>query len=305
MIQTRLAPTLTASSQYGVADRMLIGVTGATTVSGTVGIFANSGFSYGVGYGAIAASWTSGSFTCKHRIESINVLQSLNKTITISGNIYQNTGTARTFLINLGYASVNNNFTTVTNISTSPGIIVSSGTVTPFSFTSTLNSVGILNGLEINVYDNSTNTVTNVTYAISDLQFVIGTALSSYPFVDYSTELIKCRRYLPVGIYSNDISTSSIGFCNTSTSGIVIVNYFTTARISPSGISNIIPANFSILLAKNGSLINTNTILFSNAGLYNAELNLTFNNFGSKANDSILFYSNNITSMLYFTGCEL
>jgi hypothetical protein len=199
LIQQIPAPTLTAALQYGAADMHMIGVTGGTGVSGTAGVLANAGFSCGVGYGAIAASWTGGQFIHKHRMPGINTKKYNGKTVTVSGKIYQDTGGSRNITVSLGKPTTTlDTFSAVTNLGTSSAIPVASATVTPFSLTLTLGATDASLGLEILTTDNAANTVSNKNYAISDLQIEPGTNVSTFEQPDEFLELQVCRTFFPV-----------------------------------------------------------------------------------------------------------
>ena len=196
LIQQRTAPTLTAALQYGVADRHLIGVTGATGVSGTVGVLTNAGFSCGVGYGAIAASWTAGQFIHKHRIEAANTKSFNSKTVTVSGKLYQDTGGSRNFTVSIGKPTTTaDTFSAVTDLGTSSAVAVASGTVTSFSYTLALGSTDASLGLEVLITDNAANTVASKNYAVSDLQVEIGSVATVFEQRPYGLELALCERY--------------------------------------------------------------------------------------------------------------
>ncbi len=196
LVQLMAAPTLTAALQYGAAEGHLVGVTSGTSLSGTVGVLANTGFSCGVGYGAIAASWTTGQFIHKNRIEGANTKQLNGKTVTVSGKIYQDTGGSRNFTVSLGKPTTTlDTFSAVTNLGTSGAVAVPSGVVTPFTYTLALGSTDASLGLEALITDNAANTVVTKNYAISDLQLEIGSVASTFEQRSIATETALCQRY--------------------------------------------------------------------------------------------------------------
>lgn len=189
------APTITAALQYGAVDMHLVGAPGGSALSGTVGALANSGFTYGYGVGAVAASWTAGQFNAKHRIESANTVDLASKTITISGKVYHDFGSSRNFQVILNKANAADNFSAVTNIASAATFAVPSGTVTSFLLTATLGASDAANGLEISVYDAATNTVSNKNAAVGDLQLEIGSAASAFEHRPFGLELAMVERY--------------------------------------------------------------------------------------------------------------
>ncbi|SDN52151.1 hypothetical protein SAMN05720382_105325 [Polaromonas sp. JS666] len=200
LVQQRSAPTLTAALQYGAADRHLVGVTGGTSLSGTVNVLPNTGFSCGIGYGAVAASWTTGSFILKHRIEGANTKQFNGKTITVSGKLYQDTGGSRNLTVSLGKPTTTlDTFSAVTNLGTSSAIAVPSGTVTAFSYTLAMGSTDASLGLEVLITDNTTNTVSNKNYLVGDLQVEIGSVATVFEQRQIQTETALAQRYYETG----------------------------------------------------------------------------------------------------------
>lgn len=196
LVQQSAAPTLTAALQYGAADQHQIGVTGGTSVSGTVGVLSNTGFSCGVGYGAIAASWTTGQFIYKHRMEGANTKFLNSKSVTVSGKLYQDTGGARNFTVSVGKPTTTlDNFSAVTTLGTSAAIPVSTGTVTPFSYTLAMGATDAALGLEVLFTDNTANTVATKNYVVGDLQVEIGAVASVFEQRPYQLEVVLCKRY--------------------------------------------------------------------------------------------------------------
>jgi hypothetical protein len=229
--------TLTAALQYGVADMHLIGVTSGTGVSGSVGVLSNTGFTCGVGYGAIAASWTTGQFIHKHRMRGNNTKKHNGKTVTISGNIYQDTGGTRNFTISLGKPTTTlDTFSAVTNLSTSSAKAVATATVTPFSFTVTLGSTDASLGLEILITDNAANTVSSKNYAISDLQLEPGSTASTFEQPVYETELRISQTYLPVWKFTATNARGPTGQCFSATDSLIPLPNPVPTRVPITGI---------------------------------------------------------------------
>jgi hypothetical protein len=195
-VQQRSAPTLTAALQYGVADRHQVGVTGATGLAGTVNVLASTGFSCGIGYGAVAASWTTGSFIFKHRIEGANTKQFNSKTITVSGKLYQDTGGSRNLTVAFNKPTTTlDTFSAVTNLGTSSAIAVPTGVVTSFSYTLAMGATDASLGLEVLITDSATNTVVTKNYIVGDLQVEIGSVATVFEQRPIQLELLLCLRY--------------------------------------------------------------------------------------------------------------
>lgn len=304
LVQTRTAPTLTAALQYGAADRHLIGVTSGTSVSGTAGVLSNAGFSCGVGYGAIAASWTTGQFIHKHRIESVNTKQFNSKTVTVSGKIYQDTGGSRNFTVSIGKPTTTaDTFSAVTNLGTSGATAVASATVTSFSYTLALAATDASLGLEILFTDNAANTVVTKNYAISDLQIEIGSVASVFEQIDYQVSLARCRRYLPAFVSSGAGSTvPGLGTAYVTTSTLLNTPFEVEARVAPTGITVSAASHFEVGDGLN-VYVSLSALTYSGSGKKAAVLDSVH---GAQGQFRPMFMrSNSASGLILFTGCEL
>lgn len=194
-VKQRAAPTLTAAYQYGAVDRFMAAVGGGTGISGTIGQLSNSGFSSGLGVGAVAASWTTGNVLVQQRIEAANVKDMNGKVVTFSGKVYHDFGSTRTIAVSLRKPTALDNHTSQTVLGTDGSFSAPSGVVTSFSFTVTLGATDADNGLAVLVYDNAVNTVTNKNFAVGDLQLEIGSVATPFEQRPFGLELMLCQRY--------------------------------------------------------------------------------------------------------------
>jgi len=268
--QLPTAPTLTAALQYGLADMHLIGVTSGTGVSGTVGVLSNTGFSCGVGYGAIAASWTTGQFIYKTRMPGINTKRFNSKTVVVSGNIYQDTGGSRNITVSLGKPTTTlDTFSAVTNLGTSSAIPVATATVTPFSYSLALGSTDASLGIEILITDNAANTVSSKNYAISDLQFELGSTATTFEQPDEFLELQICRSFLPVIRCAGSGAIESLGIStNYSTTVSHFVAQFPPTRARITGIAVSSVTKFFISDVVGGVIATTNVTFGAGNGSF-------------------------------------
>ena len=201
LVQQRSAPTLSASYQYGVADRMMVAAISGSGFAGTVGVLANAGFTSGVGYGAVSASWTGGQIAIQQRLESKDVADLNGKTITVSCKVYHDFGTSRNFQIRVQKPTALDNHTSATILGNSAGIPVASGVVTTISFQLTLGSTDATNGLAVLVFDGGTATVSSKNAVIGDLQLEEGAAATALDIRPYALEYALCSRFYQ-GVYA-------------------------------------------------------------------------------------------------------
>lgn len=236
LVQQIAAPTLTAADQYGAADMHQISVSGGTSISGTAGVATNTGFDSEVGYGAIAASWTTGQFLLRHRISYRNTIDLNGETITVSGKLYQDTGGSRTFTIGLRRPTTTADvFSALTTITEAGSQVVATGAVTPFSFTYTLGSTDASKGLEITIFDSAANTVSNKNYLIGDLRLDKG-SIAKRSWRHYEDELWLCYYYYYRIFPGIAYGVLGDGTANTATTSVIWIKPPRPMRIAPSGI---------------------------------------------------------------------
>lgn len=195
-VAQRAATTLTNVLQYGQVDRWQGSIVGGTGVTGTLtrgtGI---PGFASGSSCLMSGTSFTVGKPYWETRLESLNV-QDLNlKTITISGKLFQDTGTTQTFQVGVTNATVADTFTTQNTLGTSSGISVPSGTPTPFSFTVAISNTSVVYGVAVQVYLTSGITVSNKNFALGDAQLEVGAVATPLEQRFYGIEVALCQRY--------------------------------------------------------------------------------------------------------------
>jgi hypothetical protein len=225
---------------YGGADGFCSSVNGTLdsgnisqlTTGPSVGV---QGFSHG--FTNLTVS-TGGSILHQHRMSYLDTFDMSGKQVTISCKAYQDTGstitTAQLSLIK-PTASVDT-FSAQTTLQTSGNITIPSGVLTPLTFTTTaLGASDASLGLAAALYIPFASAITTKNFTITDLQVEIGTAASTFEFVDIATDLQRCKRTLqcfPVGSIDFIGSNQSAGANNSYTMPMKV-----SMRATPTSIS--------------------------------------------------------------------
>jgi beta-glucanase (GH16 family) len=183
----------------------------------------------------IYGSMTNGTPYWAQRIEAANVTDLNNKTVTVSGLLYQDTGSTQSFSARLARSGTLDNWSgTVTSIAASANISVPSGVVTPFSATFTLGATDATNGLMAEVFTSSTVTCTNKNFALSDWQLELGSVKTPFEMRPIGVELALCQRY-----YQNYPSGSvpQVYVNGSSVVGSLTLQYKVSMRATPTSTS--------------------------------------------------------------------
>jgi len=196
-IAQRATVTLTGVAQYGQTDRMQVWCSSGTSISGTIAQGTSSGFISGYYAGASAASWTTGQFIFQQKIEALNVQDLNSKTVTVSCNVYQDTGGTRNFVIGLVKPSAPNDWTSNSLIggSYSSAKAATTGVVTTISASFILGATDATNGVMVQIVDSTANTIVNKNYFVGDLQLEISPVATTFEQRPYGMELALCQYY--------------------------------------------------------------------------------------------------------------
>lgn len=192
-----------AAVSYG-ADRWLAGISGGSSVTASTLKSSLGGTSSGTGV-FITGTFTTGNPYFAQRIEAANVVDMNSKTVTLSGLVYQDTGSSQNFVPRLTKANALDNWSASTTVATGTAFAVPSGVVTPFEVQFTLGSTDATNGLMVEVYAASAITVTSKNFAISDMQLEIGSRKTPFEVRPIGVELMMCQRYFEKS-YRQDIT---------------------------------------------------------------------------------------------------
>ena len=194
-IAQRGVVSLASVAAVYATDRFLMGIVSGTGISANAFKGAYAGSSSGYGH-YFSGSMTGGTPYWCQRIEQANIADLAGKSITISGLLYQDTGSSQTFSLRLTKAASADNWSTAgTVIGTNTSIIVPSAVSTPFSVTFTLGASDAGTGLMVEVYTTSTVTCTSKYFALTDLQLEKGAVATPFEFRPIGTELAFCQRY--------------------------------------------------------------------------------------------------------------
>lgn len=196
-IRQRSAPTLSASPQYGQCDRWIMAASGGTGVSGLIASAAMpdaTNTSEGVGFGAVAASWTNAQPYVEQRIEQANTWSLGRSSGIFSGCIYHDFGSTTNFTIYLKKANSADNFGASTVLA-STVVSVPSGTTTKFSLPYSFSAADAQNGVSVVVQQTATSVVANKNLLFSDMQLERGSVVTPFEQRPYGLELALCQRY--------------------------------------------------------------------------------------------------------------
>jgi hypothetical protein len=195
-VAQRAAPTITATPQYGQADRFVAYISGGTGISGTINQGADAQFKSGYRLWMSSLSYTSGTWAIQQKIESFNSIGLNGSTVTVSFKLYHDFGSSRTVTVQLAKANALDNFSTVTAIS-SPYIspALTSGAYSNVSCSFAIGASDATNGLLLQINDSSATTVSAKNVIIGDVQLEPGPVATPFERRPIGTELALCQRY--------------------------------------------------------------------------------------------------------------
>ena len=209
--QRGLAVAVTNAGVYG-ADRWIAYNIGGTSLSAITGADASGLGGATNRYIYNSGTWTSGQPGFAQRIEANNCYDLNSNSVTISGKIYHNFGSNQNFTLLLQAATVSDNFTSTTTLSTSTISAVPTGVLTSFTKTVALGSSDATNGLQVQVYLTSAITVTSKFVAITDMQLEKGSVATSFDVRPYTTELALCQRYFCKNSSTTVVATNGTAY---------------------------------------------------------------------------------------------
>ena len=188
--------SFSATGNSYTADRFN---SGGQTSTVTQSSDAPTGFTYSMSIAANSAAYG----TFEQRIESVNCVDLVGQSVTISFYAKATTGGASGIVIALSYANSVDNFSSTTSIGTST---TSALTSTWTRYTATFNSLpsGAANGLRFFVYNNAGGS-SAITYLVTGVQLEKGSVATAFEYRNYQQELAMCQRY-----YQGTASTLAI-----------------------------------------------------------------------------------------------
>jgi hypothetical protein len=204
-VAQRAAPTITATPQYGQADRFVAYISGGTGISGTINQGADAQFKSGYRLWLASLSYTSGTWAIQQRIESFNSIGLNGSTVTVSFKLYHDFGSSRTVGVSLAKANAVDNFSSVTAIATgytSPALTSNAYSNVSCSFV--IGASDATNGLMLQIADSSATTVSAKNLIIGDVQLEIGPVATPFERRPIGTELALCQRYFLRGNFKTN-----------------------------------------------------------------------------------------------------
>lgn len=158
------------------------------------------------------------------RIESKNCLDLASQTVTLSVDLANSLLTSITWQVS--YATVTDNFTSITGISS--GTFTVNSTLTTYSVQISL-PANAINGLQINL---TAGAQTSGTWKIGNVQLEKGSQATAFEWRSYGTELALCQRYCYSlgGISGTDYSYSGLVVA---TNTMIVQASTPTMRASP------------------------------------------------------------------------
>lgn len=212
---------------YGGADRWMTGLFSFTTAAGIVGQLAGQPVtSSSTGFMHSLSSLTTtgaGLIHFRQRIESVNAFGLNGKTVTVSGNVAQNTGVTQFLTVRLNKADSTDNFAGTMPIANSTTTTVASGVLTKFTATFDLASADASNGLELVLEYAGVGAFTSKSFYLGDVQLEIGAVATPFEHRPYGMELALCQRYYEVASHTDE----GIFYMTATTAGII---YFQVQR---------------------------------------------------------------------------
>lgn len=177
---------------YGGVDRIACYLTGFTTASGTL-----SQGEWGNGYGQYftLTSTGSGSVQFHSRLESFDVAVLNGKQVTISADVFQNTGAAVNARIYLFKPNALDDHTTSTGLANSAFISIPNNAATHISATFTLGASDATNGLTPLIAFEGVGAVTGINFGITKFQLVEGSIDTPFEYPPLAVDQMLCQRY--------------------------------------------------------------------------------------------------------------
>lgn len=221
---------------YGGCDRILGIMYGFTTAAATLKQVFVAGTTSGFWQGVAATTTTGGpgviGFTS--RIEAKNTYDFSGNAVTVSCQLYQDTGSTLTASGFLQKANGTDNFSAAATIGATNTISVPSGVVTKFTFTTVLGSTDGATGLQP-IVQFAVGAVTNKNFYIGDLQVEKGATATPFEFRPYGAELALCQRYYwRYGFGGSGFSVIGSGFANSTSQGSLPIQNPVSMRTAPS-----------------------------------------------------------------------
>jgi len=139
------------------------------------------------------------------------------------------------------------------------------------------------------------------TFYITGVQLEVGTVATPFEHRPISVELSLAQRYLPAFIGNNNMICNGSGYDSNNTRFRVVFPVQT--RVPATGLVVSSAAHFSVQ-SGSGSLTACGGLSIGSSGVNGASISANHTG-GGATNAAMALFSNNASSVLYFTGCEL
>jgi hypothetical protein len=140
------------------------------------------------------------------------------------------------------------------------------------------------------------------TFYITGVQLEVGSSATGFEYVDYTTQLAMCQRYLPCFNFSASNSGMYAGQAFSTTNAMITFPFEVQTRTAPTGIAVI--GTFNSSTAPFGNSGNYSSLTFFAASLYTGSVQGNGGS-GLTAGNATLLLPPAGTSQIQFTGCEL
>jgi len=152
-------------------------------------------------------------------------------------------------------------------------------------------------------YNSRTNSLgqQSGTFDIAQVQLEEGTVATPFEHRPISVELSLAQRYLPAFIGNNNMICNGSGYDSNNTRFRVVFPVQT--RVPATGLVVSSAAHFSVQ-SGSGSLTACGGLSIGSSGVNGASISANHTG-GGATNAAMALFSNNASSVLYFTGCEL
>lgn len=191
--QAAIVTNMSAAYQTGQTD--CIAMKCAAVTAGTI---ANSTISaLGVGTAAVASGLSSGvgELNAAVRVEAADARMLVNKTASLQFSVLHDAGVPLTYFLRVSKANAENNFSVLTQIAVSAGVVVESGVASIL----TLDNIAMGDckfGLHVECFT-TLPVVAAKNFEFTNWALIPSAATSTFVPNDYQRDLIKCARYLP------------------------------------------------------------------------------------------------------------
>jgi hypothetical protein len=279
-------------------DRWFVTPTGATVTVTQSTTVIPTGFADSLNV-ASAASVTN--VAVYQRIESVNTQDLASGVqVTVSGRIYQSTGSAvTTATIALAAPTALDNYTSTTSAATTYTLpSIANATWTTFSNTFTL-TTSCVNGLQVTIALGTG--LTTGSFNLTGVQLETGSVATPYERQIYSDQLVQCQRYY-YRIKGSDTLTNigayGSGVSQTTTTGRAVIPFPVTMRTPPGSLEQSgTGSDYRIIAGSAGSITCSAVPTLSTASVIMGDINWTVAS-SATVNQGIIFLSNTSASYL-------